>query len=318
MSKTALIFPGQGSQYIGMGQDLFLNFDRARKIFEEASDAIGVDLRKISFQGPQETLNLTSNAQPAILTVSIAALEVLKEEAGLTGDILAGHSLGEYTALVYSGVLPFTEAVRIVKRRGELMQKAVPEGEGAMAAILGMERQEVATLCSEASGKSVVSPANFNSPGQIVISGHRDAVTRATEIAKERGAKRAILLPVSVPSHCSLMIDAGETLRGDLQSLSMGDLGIPVISNVMALPYPDVDSVIDLLVRQLSSPVRWDESVMRLKEEGVKMAIEVGPGKVLTGLVKRIVKEMKTMNIEDIPSLKKIQAEKIQGGQICN
>ena len=310
MSKTALIFPGQGSQYVGMGKDLFLNFNKAKEIFEEASDAISLDLRKLAFEGPEDKLNLTANTQPAILTTSMAALHVLTEETGLRGDILAGHSLGEYTALVHSGVLPFTEALRIVKRRGELMQEAVPEGKGAMAAILGMKKDEVASICADASGEEIVSPANFNSPGQIVISGHRDAVTKATELAKERGAKRAILLPVSVPSHCSLMEEAGEALRADLENLSMGDLGIGVISNVEASPYPNTDSVIDLLVRQLSSPVKWDDSIIELREFGVEKAIEVGPGKVLSGLVKRIDKEIKTMNIEDASSLKKIQEEK--------
>ena len=310
MSKTAFIFPGQGSQYVGMGKDLFLNFNKAKEIFEEASDAVGLDLKKLAFEGPDDKLNLTANTQPAILTTSMAALHVLTEETGLRGDMLAGHSLGEYTALVHSGVLHFTEAVRIVKRRGELMQKAVPKGKGAMAAILGMEKGEVAGICADASGDNIVSPANFNSPGQIVISGHREAVTKATELAKERGAKRAILLPVSVPSHCSLMEEAGEAFRTDLDNLSIGDFGIDVISNVEAAPYPDTDSVIDLLVRQLSSPVKWDKSIIKLRELGVENIIEVGPGKVLSGLVKRIDKEIKTINIEDVSSLKKIQEEK--------
>ncbi|MBE9504721.1 MAG: ACP S-malonyltransferase [Proteobacteria bacterium] len=310
MSKTAFIFPGQGSQYVGMGKDLFLNFNKAKEIFEEASDAVSLDLRKLAFEGPEDKLNLTANTQPAILTTSIAALHVLTEETGLRADILAGHSLGEYTALVHSGVLSFTEAVKIVKRRGELMQEAVPEGQGAMAAILGMEKDEVASICADVSGEDIASPANFNSPGQIVISGHRDAVTKATELAKERGAKRAILLPVSVPSHCSLMEAAGKALRADLKNLSMGDLGIDVISNVEAAPYPDTDAVIDLLVRQLSSPVKWDASIIKLRELGIEKAIEVGPGKVLSGLVKRIDKEIKTTNIEDLSSLKKIQEEK--------
>ena len=307
MSKTAFIFPGQGSQSVGMGKDLVLNFKIAARIFEEASDAIGIDLKKISFEGPEDELNLTANTQPAILTASIAALEVLKAETELRADLLAGHSLGEYTALVHSGAFAFTDAVKIVRRRGEFMQAAVPGGEGAMAAILGMEKNDVADVCSDAEPFGLVSPANFNSPGQIVVSGERKAVERAVEIAKERGAKRAIMLPVSVPSHCALMAPAGDLLREELGKYKVGDLDVPVVSNVGASTYSSAGEVSDLLVKQLSSPVRWDESVIALKDAGADTVIEIGPGRVLSGLVKRIDNAFNILNIEDASSLEKLK-----------
>jgi len=318
MSKTALIFPGQGSQYVGMAKELLENFSYVGAVFEEASDATGLDLKKMSVDGPDTELNKTANTQPAILTASMAAMKVLNKETGIAGDILAGHSLGEYTALVHSGVIPFREAVRIVRKRGQLMQDAVPEGQGAMAAILGMDSDSVAGLCRDAAEGEVVSPANFNSPGQIVIAGQRAAVERATVLAKERGAKRAILLPVSVPSHCKLMEGAGKLLQKELEAISMGDFSLPVISNVEACAYPSVDAVAGLLVRQLSSPVRWDDSVRQLKKEGVTLAIEIGPGKVLSGLTKRIDRDIKTLNIEDMASLKNIEEANILRGQTCD
>lgn len=307
MSGTAFIFPGQGSQYVGMGKDLFGNFAVARQVFEEGSDALGLDLGKMSFEGPLDQLNLTANTQPAILTASIAALEVLKSETGIRADYLAGHSLGEYTALVHSGVFAFTDAVKIVRRRGELMQEAVPAGTGAMAAILGMDKEDVSQICIEASAVDMVSPANFNSPGQIVVAGTRKGVEAAVELAREKGAKRAIMLPVSVPSHCSLMAGAGEALRPELEALSRGDIGIPVVSNVEAKLYPSNEDVVNILVRQLSSPVKWDDAVLCLRSMGIESVIEVGPGRVLSGLVKKIDKTINVLNIEDTASLKKIQ-----------
>ena len=307
MSKVAFIFPGQGSQSVGMGKELVLNFKIAAQIFEEASDAIGVNLKKLSFEGPEDELNLTANTQPAILTTSIAALEVLKAETELQADLLAGHSLGEYTALVHGGSFTFADAVKIVRRRGEFMQAAVPGGEGAMAAILGMEKSEVADVCSDAEFLGLVSPANFNSPGQIVVSGEKKAVERAVELAKERGAKRAIMLPVSVPSHCALMASAGDLLKEELEKYKVGDLNVPVVSNVEASTYLSSGEVSDLLVRQLSSPVRWDESVIALKDAGADTVIEIGPGRVLSGLVKRIDKTFNILNIEDVSSLEKLK-----------
>lgn len=308
MSKIAIVFPGQGSQYVGMGKDFLLNFGRAKEVFEEASDATGVDIRKLALEGPEDRLNMTANTQPTILTTSIAALEIIREETGIKADFLAGHSLGEYTALVESGVFLFADAARIVRKRGELMQEAVPAGEGAMAAIIGMEKDDVAALCSEAANGMVVSPANFNSPGQIVIAGQRKGVEKAVELSKERGAKRAIVLPVSVPSHCSLMEEAGKKLKNELETIELGELKIPVISNVEARPYPSSTAVIDILVRQLSYSVRWDDSVLYLKEQGIDAIIEVGPGKVLSGLVKRIEKSFDIYNVEDVESLEKVQS----------
>ncbi|MDH3975727.1 MAG: ACP S-malonyltransferase [Deltaproteobacteria bacterium] len=307
MSKTAFIFPGQGSQYIGMGKDLCQNFAAAREVFEEGSDTIGLDLKKISFEGPQDLLNLTANTQPAILTASIAVLKVLKAETGFEAVCLAGHSLGEYTALFHSGVFTFSDAVKIVRKRGELMQEAVPAGTGAMAAILGMEKDDVEQICNEASALDMVSPANFNSPGQIVVAGSKKGVEAAVELAKEKGAKRAIQLPVSVPSHCSLMEGAGEELRQYLEGFSLGDLDIPVVSNVEAEPYPGKQEIVNILVKQLSSPVRWDDSVRYLKAMAVESVVEVGPGKVLSGLVKRIDRTIGIVNVEDSVSLKKMQ-----------
>ena len=292
-----------------MGKDLFLNFGEAKEVFEEASDAAGIDIATLAFEGPEDRLNLTANTQPAILSVSIAALRVLSSEAGLRPKFLAGHSLGEYAALVCSGVLSFSDAVKTVKRRGELMQEAVPAGTGAMAAILGMEKEEVALVCEEAGKGELVSSANFNSPGQIVIAGARDAVGRAVELAKEKGAKRAILLPVSVPSHCALMAGAGEALGLFLEGLELGDFAVPVVSNVEAKPYPGKSSAVDLLVRQMSFPVRWDDSIACLRAEGVVKVVEVGPGKVLSGLVKRIDKTIATANVEDLASLEKLETE---------
>lgn len=307
MSKIAFVFPGQGSQSVGMGKELVLNFKVAAQVFEEASDAIGIDLKKLSFEGPEDELNLTANTQPAILTASIAALEVLKAETGFKADLLAGHSLGEYTALVHGGAIDFADAVKIVRRRGEFMQAAVPGGEGAMAAILGMEKKEVADVCSDAESLGLVSPANFNSPGQIVISGEKKAVERAVELAKERGAKRAIMLPVSVPSHCALMLPAADLLREELEKYKIIDLKVPVVSNVEASIYSSAAEVSDLLVRQLSSPVRWDESLICLKDAGADTIVEIGPGRVLSGLVKRIDKTFNIKNIEDLSSLEKLK-----------
>lgn len=307
MSKKAFIFPGQGSQYAGMGKDLAANFKVAAKVFEEADDALGFALSRLCFEGPEDDLKLTTNTQPAILTTSVAALRVLKAETGLSADYLAGHSLGEYSALVASGAMAFADAVRTVRARGAYMQEAVPVGVGAMAAILGAEADQIAEICAEAAQGEVVSPANFNSPGQIVIAGHATAVGRAIEIAKGKGLRKAMLLPVSAPFHCALMTPAGERLRETLDSVSIGGLQVPVITNVEARPNSDSGRVKPLLVEQVSAPVRWDESVREMIRLGVTAFCEIGPGKVLTGLVKRIDKEVKTANFEDAAGIAVLQ-----------
>ena len=307
MSKRAFIFPGQGSQYAGMGKDLSENFRIARDTFAEADDALGFKLSALCFNGPDEDLKLTTNTQPAILTTSIAALRVLQSETGMEADLLAGHSLGEYSALVASGALALQDAVRTVRLRGKFMQEAVPVGVGAMAAILSIEEEQLAEICREAEQGEVVSPANFNSPGQIVIAGHATAVNRAIEIAKSRGFRKAMLLPVSAPFHSALMLPAGERLREVLDRIEISDVKFPVITNVEAVQNKDSSRVRDLLVAQVSAPVKWDSSVREMVRLGVGSFIEIGPGKVLSGLVKRIDKEAVTSNIEDSAGLKAFQ-----------
>jgi [acyl-carrier-protein] S-malonyltransferase len=303
MSKRAFIFPGQGSQYAGMGKELSDNFKVAKDVYSEADDALGFRLSELCFNGPEEDLKLTTNTQPAILATSIAALRVVQAEKGLSPDYLAGHSLGEYSALVAAGSLSFADALRTVRARGAFMQEAVPVGTGAMAAILGVEPAVLAEICEEAAQGEVVSPANFNSPGQVVIAGHAQAVNRAIEVAKGRGFRKAMLLPVSAPFHCALMVPAGERLAGTLAQVAVQPLAIPVVTNVDAEPNQDSDRVRDLLVRQVSAPVRWEESMRRMIGLGVTSFVEIGPGKVLSGLVKRIDKEVSTANIEDSASL---------------
>lgn len=299
----AFIFPGQGSQFAGMGKDLADNFPAARQVFAEANEALGFDLARLCFEGPDEDLKLTANTQPAILTVSIAAWRTLQAETGLQPDFVAGHSLGEYSALVCAGALAFTDAVRTVRQRGTFMQEAVPVGTGAMAAMLGIERGELEAICAEAAQGEVVSAANYNSPGQIVIAGHAGAVTRAIEIAKGRGYRKAMLLPVSAPFHCTLMQPAAERLEAVLAGVAAADPQVPVISNVEALPNRAGRRVKELLVAQVCAPVRWDESVQQLATLGVTHYIEIGPGKVLSGLVKRIVKDAAVANFESAASL---------------
>jgi [acyl-carrier-protein] S-malonyltransferase len=305
MKKTAFLFPGQGSQSVGMGKELFENFKLARQTFEEADDALRFSISKLCFQGPEEALKLTENTQPAILTASIACLRVLQSEKGLAPHLTAGHSLGEYSALVASGGLAFPEAVRIVRLRGRFMQEAVPVGVGAMAAVLGLEREEVERLCQEAIGEEVLAPANYNSPGQIVISGHTQAVERAVEKVKQKG-KKAMLLPVSAPFHSPLMRGAGQRLAKELDPIPVGDLKIPVVTNVEAEINQDRERVKPLLVAQVSSPVRWEDSMKRMVDEGIERVLEVGPGKVLSGLMRRIDSRVETANMEDIQTLKKV------------
>ena len=305
MRMVAFLFPGQGSQSVGMGREFFENFSLARRVFEEADDALHFSISKLCFQGPEEALKLTENTQPAILTTSIACLRVLQNEKGFTPRLTAGHSLGEYSALVASGGLVFSDAVRIVRLRGRFMQEAVPVGEGAMAAVLGMEREDLERLCEEAAGEEVLAPANFNSPGQIVISGHTRAVERAIERVKQKG-KKAMLLAVSAPFHSPLMKGAGERLAKEIEPISVGELKIPVVTNVEAEINEDRNRVKPLLVAQVSSPVRWEESMKRMVQEGIERVFEIGPGKVLSGLMKRIDSKVETATIENIETLKRI------------
>ncbi len=288
-----------------MGKELYENFSVARQVFEEAGDSLRFSISELCFKGPEESLKLTENTQPAMLTASIAALKVLKTEKGIIPQLTAGHSLGEYSALVASEALAFSEAAKIVRLRGKFMQEAVPVGEGAMAALLGMEREEVEKLCEEVSSGEVLTPANFNCPGQIVVAGHSRAVGRAIEKVKQEG-KKAVLLPVSAPFHSPLMKPAGERLEKALEEISVSELKVPVVTNVEAEVNTLKQRVKELLVAQVSSPVRWEESMRKMSEKGIEKVLEIGPGKVLSGLMKRIDPRIETGNLEDLQTLKKI------------
>ena len=318
--SLAYIFPGQGSQHAGMGRDLAEKFPAARAVFEEADEALGFALSKLCFEGPEDELQLTENTQPAILTASVAALRAMQSEGFPKPDYVAGHSLGEYSALVAAGALTLTTAVRIVRQRGRFMQEAVPAGGGAMAAILGADLKTVEDACEEAHGGGVGSPANINSPGQVVIAGSAAAVDRAVEILKSRGAKRAVRLKVSAPFHCALMMPAQERLAAELAGVEFSNLGVPLISNVDAAPVRGGSKARENLIRQVSQPVRWQESVERLAGEcGVETFVEVGPGKVLSGLVRKTVRGVECLNVGDAAGLAAardaLRAEKAEGGR---
>ena len=300
----AFLFPGQGSQSIGMGKDLAANHAVARQTFEEADAALSYKLSQVCFEGPEDQLRLTEITQPAILTVSVAAWRVL-DEKGLKAGFVAGHSLGEYSAHVAAGTFSFADAVRTVRNRGKYMQEAVPVGVGAMAAILGMDPQKVADVCADAAQGQVCEAANINSPEQIVISGHTAAVERAAKLADERGAKRAKLLPVSAPFHCSLMKPAQDRLAADLGALQFADPRVPLVSNVDADVKKDGEASRDALVRQVTGSVRWDQSIRLLIAQGVQTFVEVGPGKVLSGLMRQIDRAQTSANVEDESSLTK-------------
>jgi len=300
--RTAFIFPGQGSQHVGMGKELTETQPLARAVFEEADSVLGMRLSSLCLEGPEEELRLTVNTQPAILTTSIAALRVL-ESCGARPDFVAGHSLGEYTALVAAGALKFDDALRAVRKRGLYMQEAVPPGEGAMAALIGIDIEAVQLICNEASTLGVCSPANINSPNQTVIAGHRSAVERAVTLAKEKGAKRAVMLAVSAPFHSELMKPAAERLASVFAKISFSNLNVPLVTNVDAQVITTGDEAREALLRQVASPVRWSESIKLLLGQGVTRFIEVGPGKVLSGLVRQISRQCEILNVEDIESL---------------
>jgi [acyl-carrier-protein] S-malonyltransferase len=302
MSKLAFLFPGQGSQYPGMGRDLAENFPESRAVFEEADAALGFPLSKLCFEGSEDDLKLTENTQPAILTVSVAAYRAL-ESRGVVPDFAAGHSLGEYSALVAAGSLDFSSAVKLVRQRGRYMQEAVPPGEGAMAAILGLSPADVADVCKKAAGSEVVSSANLNSPEQTVIAGSAAAEKRAVEIASQSGAKRAVILSVSAPFHCSLLMPAQQRLEPDLRAASFGPLRFPLITNVDAEAITSGDEARDALIRQVTLPVRWLESVREMIDSGVNIFVEVGPGKVLSGLLRQIDRSVRCLGVEDAASL---------------
>ena len=302
MGKLAFLFPGQASQYPGMGKDLAEKFPAARQVFEEADAVLGFPISKLCFEGPEESLKLTENTQPAILTVSTAASRVLAER-GIRPDYVAGQSLGEYSALVAAGSLQFRDAVRAVRNRGRYMQEAVPAGEGAMAAIMGLSPATVDQACKRAANGEVVSAANLNSPEQTVISGHAAAVKRAVEIASQMGAKRTVMLAVSAPFHSSLMMPAQERLEADLRRIEFAPLAVPLITNVDAEVITGGEEARTSLIRQVCLPVRWEESVRELISLGVTTFVEVGPGKVLSGLLRQIERSVHCLNVEDEKSL---------------
>jgi [acyl-carrier-protein] S-malonyltransferase len=305
-SRVAFVFPGQGSQYVGMGKDLCKQFAAAKEIFTEADDALGFRLSELCFSGPDADLKLTENTQPAILTASVAALRVLRAEAPVEPALVAGHSLGEYSALVAVGALRFRDAVKLVRERGRLMQQAVPTGEGAMAVVLGLEMEDVQRACDDAAQGEVVSPANFNGSGQVVIAGATKAVARAAALAKERGAKRVLDLPVSAPFHCRLMQPAAEGLQQALKDISVQLFTVGVVTNVEADVNLAAERVKSLLVEQAVRPVRWEESVKKLAALGCNRAIEIGRGKVLKGLMKRIVPALEVDNFESPADLSRM------------
>jgi [acyl-carrier-protein] S-malonyltransferase len=311
---VAFQFPGQGSQSVGMARAFYETSAAAKSVFEEANDTLGFDLARLIFEGPESELTLTVNTQPAVLTASVAAAAACAEH-GLRPSIAAGHSLGEYSALVVAGALTFADAVRVVRRRGEFMQEAVPVGMGAMAAILGLALETVEGVCAEAAqgpaGPEVVDVANINSPGQIVVAGHRGAVERAVAVAASRGGRKSIVLPVSAPFHCALMRPAAERLARELESVRVNDPTIPVVRNVDGGVTRTAADVKPALLRQVASPVRWTACVQRLGDEGGRVFIEVGPGRVLTALLKRIVEGAAGFAVEDPAGLEKALASKV-------
>ena len=309
MGKVAFVVPGQASQYPGMGKELAEKYPVAKSVFDQADQALDFSVSKLCFEGTEDDLKLTANTQPAILTCSVA-VSCLLAEKGLEPDFVAGHSLGEYSALVCAGSLKFADAVRLVRKRGTYMQDAVPQGVGAMAAIMGLSHAVVADVCKRAANGEVCAPANLNSPDQTVISGHASAVKRAVELASQAGAKRAVILPVSAPFHSALMTPMQQKLEQDLRAAEFSDLRVPLVTNVDADTVTTGSEARDALVRQVSMPVRWEESVRLLLDEGVNTFVEVGPGRVLTGLLRQIERSVAALNVEDERSLA-VTVEKI-------
>ncbi|WP_340622144.1 ACP S-malonyltransferase [Xenorhabdus siamensis] len=303
MSDFAMVFPGQGSQSLGMLADLATEFPLVEQTFAEASEVLGYDLWELIQQGPAEELNKTWKTQPALLAASVAIWRIWQEQRGQAPSMLAGHSLGEYSALVCAGVIEFQQAIKLVEFRGKLMQEAVPEGQGAMYAIIGLDNESIAKACEESAQGQIVSPVNFNSPGQVVIAGEKEAVERAGAACKAAGAKRALPLAVSVPSHCALMKSAADQLATALQSVVFNQPQFPVVNNVDVKIEESADAIRDALVRQLYNPVRWSESVEYFATQGIDKILEIGPGKVLTGLTKRIVDTLSAVAVNDVSSL---------------
>lgn len=302
MGKLAFLFSGQGAQYVGMGKEIAEKYKSSSTIFEKSSQALGFDIAKMVFEGDEETLKITENTQPAILTTSIACVQPLIE-AGIKADVTAGLSLGEYSSHVISGTMAFEDAVVLVRKRGRFMQDTVPKGVGTMAAILGLDDEIVIECCRQASNEGIVEPANFNCPGQVVIAGEVKAVEKAAELAKEKGAKRAMILPVSAPFHCSMLRPAGDKLAVELEKIILKDMQIPVIANVCAEYISDKSMVKEYLIKQVSSPVLFRASIEKMIADGVDTFVEIGPGKVLCGFIKKINKEVRTLNVENIDSL---------------
>lgn len=301
MGKIAFIFPGQGSQYIGMGKELYDHFDEVKKTFQKANNILEQDITSLCFEGPKEELIMTENTQPAILILSFAISQLLLSN-GIQPVMAAGLSLGEYSALAVSKAIDFKDILPLVRKRGQFMQEALPLGEGGMAAIIGLNDNQVEECCRIASQFGIVEPANYNCPGQIVISGQTSAVEKACDIAKELGAKRTIILSVSAPFHSSLLKPAGFALSKELDKLMVKFPGVPVVSNVTARPFEDEQQLRALLIKQVSNPVRWESSIRYMIDQGIDTFIEIGPGKVLTGFVKKISKDVKALHIEDVLS----------------